>query len=386
MKKICLIASLLMTMTLGSTQVFASVPSLNVNAKAALLMEPTTGKILFDQNSHDKLPPASVTKVMTMLLIYEAVADGKIKWDDVVTVSDHAAGMGGSQIFLEPMEQQTVRDLTKCVVVASANDAAVAMGEFIAGSEESFVAMMNEKAKSLGMNDTTFKNACGLDTEGHITSAYDIAVMTRELVTKHPEVHEFSTIWMDTIVHKTAKGNQEFGISNTNRLLKNYSGATGLKTGSTADALYCISATAKRDSLNLISVILGAPNPTTRFQEAMKLLDYGFANYSITLGEPVGTEKGVIKIYKGEKEEVTVAVKNQVNCLVSKGNKSELESKVEMLEALKAPVAQGAKAGEIIYTFEGKEVGRSDLVTTEGTVKADLKDFISRLAKKWLAN
>ncbi len=365
------------------TMVFGEAPSLNVSAKAALLMEPSTGKILLSQNPHEKLPPASVTKVMTMLLIYEAIADEKIKWDDMVTVSQHAADMGGSQIFLEPMEQQSVRDLTKSIVVASANDAAVAMAEYIAGSEEGFVLMMNNKAKYLGMYDTNFVNACGLDVDNHLTSANDIALMTRELITKYPEVFEFSTIWMDTIVHKTARGQEEFGLSNTNRLIKSYQGATGLKTGSTGKALYCISATAKRDNMDLIAVVLGAPDPGTRFGEAMKMFDYGFANFALAQGDPRNTEKGTIKVFKGELEEVPVVVKEQVNTIIGKGKNATMDSKVEILDAISAPVRPGAKAGEIIYYYENSEVGRSDLIVLDGVKKASLGDIIQRLGRNW---
>ncbi len=385
MKKIRFISFILILSFFMGTVVNAEepAPSLNVNAKAALLMEPTTGKILLEQNSHEKLPPASVTKVMTLLLIYEAVATGKIKWDDIVTVSEHAAGMGGSQIYLEPMEQQPVRELTKSIVIASANDAAVAMAEFIAGSEEGFVLMMNQKAKQLGMNDTNFINACGLDAEGHVTSAFDIALMSKELIIKYPEIFDFTTIWMDKIIHRTARGEEEFGLSNTNRLIKSYNGATGLKTGSTSEALYCISATATRDGMQLISVILGAPDPNTRFHEAMKMMDYGFASYGLTLGEQIGTVKGKVKIYKGNLEEADVAIKSQVTCLVPKGKEVVLESKVEILEAISAPVEKGTKAGEIIYFHEGKEVGRSDLVTVESIEKASLKDILDRVLHGW---
>lgn len=354
-----------------------------VDARAALLMEPRTGQVLLEQDANATYAPASITKVMTMLLVYEAISDGRIKWDDIVTVSEHAASMGGSQVYLEVGERQNVRDLVKCMVISSANDASVALAEFVAGSEDAFVAQMNEKAKALGMNDTVFKNSCGLDMAGHVTSAKDISFMTRELMLKYPEIFEFSTIWMDSIVHRTARGETEFGLSNTNRLLKTYTGATGMKTGSTADALYCISATAKRDEMELIAVILGAPNPTTRFQEAAKLLDYGFANYSVVLGEESGTVKTSIKIIKGEKEDVPVAVKTQVACLVGKGNKNQLESRIELLDSLSAPVAQGTKAGEIIYMFDGNEVGRSDLITTVGSVKAGFGVQVTRLLKKW---
>lgn len=362
---------------------YAEAPSMNVSAKAAVLMEPLTGKVLLEQNPHEKLPPASVTKVMTILLIYEAIADGKIKFEDIVTVSSHAASMGGSQVYLEAMEQQSVRDLLKSIIVASANDASVAMAEFIAGSEEGFVVMMNQKAQQLGMSDTNFINCCGLPAKGHYTCAYDIALMSRELITKYPEVLDFTKIWMDKIIHRTARGEEEFGLSNTNRLIKSYNGATGLKTGSTDEALYCISATAERDGLCLISVILGSPDSNTRFHEAMKMLDYGFANYKISKGDAAGTVMGKIQVFKGEANEVEYAVKTQISALVGKGNTKTMESRVEALPAISAPCPAGSKAGEIVYLFEGKEVGRSDLVTVADIKRASLPDMMKRLLYKW---
>lgn len=359
------------------------IPSLNINAKAAILIEPTTGKIILEQNSHEKLPPASVTKVMTILLIYDAIANGKIKWEDVVTVSSHAASMGGSQIFLEPMEQQPVKELLKSIVIASANDSAVAMSEFIAGSEEGFVIMMNQKAKELQMNDTNFVNACGLDVAGHVTSAYDIAIMTKELINKYPEVFVYSKTWQDSIIHKTARGEQEFGLTNTNKLIKSYQGATGLKTGSTSDALYCLSGTAEREGMSLITVVLGAPDPNTRFHEVMKMFDYGFANYSITKGEEIGTVKGQVNILKGKVDTVEVVIKSPVNAIVKKGNTFKLESKVEILKSINAPVLKGTKAGEIIYIHDGIEVGKSDLVTNAEVEAATLPDVMKKLLYKW---
>jgi D-alanyl-D-alanine carboxypeptidase (penicillin-binding protein 5/6) len=320
---------------------------------------------------------------MTILLIYEALEDGKIKLDDVVTVSAHAASMGGSQVYLEEMEQQSVRDLLKSVVVASANDSSVALAEFISGSEEGFVAAMNEKAKMLGMADTNFVNSCGLPAAGHLTSAYDIALMSRELITKYPQVYELTQIWMDKIIHRTARGEEEFGLSNTNRLIKSYSGATGLKTGSTKEALYCLSATAQRDDLNLISVVLAAPDSGTRFHEAMRMLDYGFANYRIQKGDEAGKVMGKIKVFKGEVLEADIAVKTQVSTLIGKSNSIVMESHLEVLDAISAPCPAGSKAGEIVYTFEGKEVGRSDLITISDIDRVTLPEMVERLFYRW---
>ena len=358
-------------------------PKFTVNAKAAILIEPLTGKVILEHNAHDALPPASITKIMTLLLIYEALAQGRISWDDMVTTSEYAARRGGSQIYLEAGEQQTVRDLTKSIAIASANDAAAAMAEFLAGSEEGFVANMNAKAAELGMRNTKFLNSCGLHADGHAMSAYDIALMSRALINRFPEVHELVTIWMDTIIHRTARGEEEFGLTNTNRMLRTYQGTTGLKTGFTSQAGHSITATAERDGLKLIAVILNAPDSATRFDEARKLLDYGFANYTISNGDEAGTDRGQIRVNKGMKESVGVVVKEQVSVVMPKGNHVELESRVELLESLNAPVIAGTKAGEVIYISEGKEVGRSDLVTAEDIPRADLGHMMVRLLNRW---
>ena len=357
--------------------------TININAKASLLMEADTGTILLENNPHEKLAPASVTKVMTMLLIYEALEHERISWDQMVTVSEHAASMGGSQIFLEPEEQQSVRDLVKSIVIASANDAAVAMAEFIAGSEEAFVQQMNKKAADLGMTNTEFKNACGLDADGHLTTAYDIALMTKELIVNHPDVFEYAKIRLDKIIHKTKRGEEEFGLTNTNRLIRSYPGATGLKTGSTSQALFCISATAEKDGMGLIAVVLGAPDPTTRFDSAMKMFDYGYANYAISSQEEEGTAMGDIVIYKGKIEKSAVVISDQQHVLVPKGKNVVIDSKVEIQGSLSAPLVKGAKAGEIIYSHDGKEVGRGDLVIPDDIEKAEAGDMMKRVFGRW---
>lgn len=351
----------------------------DVNGKSAVLMEPSTGKILFEKNSHQKLAPASITKVMTLLLIFEAIENGKIKLDDVVTVSEHAASMGGSQVFLEVGEQQTVNELLKCISIASANDAAVAMAEFVAGSEELFVDAMNNKAKDLGMNDTTFKNACGLDVSGHEMSSYDIAIMSKELITKYPQVFDYTTVWQDTIIHKTNKGETEFGLTNTNKLLKWYSYANGLKTGSTSGALYCLSGTAKKDNLQLIAVIMSAPDFKTRFLEVIKMFEYGFSNYSIIQGKPAGEEVGKVKVYKGEQPEVTAIIKDTANILVSKDSKQIDDTKLNLYEIVNAPVNKGDKLGELIYYSNGKEVGKTELVSKDTVDKASFKTMFGKI-------
>jgi len=367
----------------ASAAVYAQ--GITVDAKASLLMEVETGKILIENNAHEKLAPASVTKVMTMLLIYEALDQEKIKWDDIVTVSTHAASMGGSQIFLETGEQQTVRDLTKSIVIASANDAAVAMAEFIAGSEEAFVTAMNNKARALGMDNTNFANSCGLDAPGHMTTAFDIALMSRELLLKYPEVTKYATTRLDKITHKTARGEEEFGLTNTNRLIRNYPGTTGLKTGSTSQALYCISASAEKEGMQLIAVVLASPDPAIRFDSAMKLLDYGYSNFALIAKEDNGTVMGEIKIFKGKVESTPVVIKEQTNVLVPKGKHIVVDSEVRVDESLDAPVDAGQRAGEVIYSHDGQEVGRSELIVAEDVLKASPQDIMDRMFKRWLS-
>lgn len=354
-----------------------------IDGKSAILMEASTGQILAEQNADEPLPPASVTKIMTLLLIYESVADGKIKWEDNVTVSEHAASMGGSQIFLEPNETQCVADLTKSIAIASANDAAVSMAEFIAGSEDAFVEMMNEKAKELGMTTASFENACGLDSANHKLSAKDIAIMSRELITKYPEVNKYTQTWQDTITHKTSKGTSEFGLTNTNKLIKWYENATGLKTGSTSEAKFCLSGTAKKDGMELIAVVMAAPDPKIRFREVMKYLDYGFANYGIKKGKAAGESIGEIPVNKGMENTVKGIVETEVTALVSKGDKSELTSTVQSVEGVNAPVKKGDKLGEIIYYSQNTEVGRSNIIAEKDIEKAGFIKNISNLASKW---
>ena len=353
-----------------------------LTSKSSILMEASTGQILYENNAEEAMPPASVTKIMTLLLIFEAQKEGKFQWDDMITVSEYAASMGGSQVFLEPEEQQTAKDMVKCIAVASANDASVAMAEFIGGSEEGFVAMMNEKAKELGMKNTVFKNACGLDVEGHVTSAKDIAIMSRTLITEFPEVTEFTTIWREKIIHKTRKGESEFGLANTNKLIKWYSGATGLKTGSTSAAKFCLSGTAKRNDTELIAVVMAAPDPKTRFQEVMKMLDWGFANFEVKKIVSQGEDMGNIMTEKGEKESVKIICENDINILVPKGE-GEIKKDTQIYESLKAPFEKGKKAGEIVVYVNGEEKGRSNIVASEGCEKISLVKMIEKIMALW---
>lgn len=375
-----------LTIFANEQQVEQQTENLDVLAKSAILIEATTGKVLYEKNPDEKLPPASVTKVMTLYLIYEAIDSGKIKWEDTVTVSEYAASMGGSQIFLEPMEKQDVKTLTKSIAIASANDAAVAMAEHIAGSEQEFVKLMNEKAKELGMENTNFENACGLDTDtvNHYMSARDIAIISRELMTKYPDVKEFTTKWQDTITHKTRKGETEFGLTNTNKLLKMYDGATGLKTGSTKKALYCLSGSAERNGLSIIAVVMASPDPKVRFQEVAKMFDYGFANYQVVQCDEQGKNMGYTNVYKGEKPTVNGIIEKPASFVIKKGASTDIQKDIQMIEGVKAPVIKGTKIGEAIYTYEGNEIGRIDILAEEDIKKASLNDMLKRLIIDWV--
>lgn len=368
---------------LAAEKQYENLTDLGLTSKSALLMEEDTGTILYEQNSHEALPPASVTKVMTLLLIYEGERDGKFEWTDTVQVSEHAASMGGSQVFLEEGETQTAADMTKSIAIASANDAAVAMAEFLAGSEEAFVQKMNERAKELGMEDTNFVNACGLDTEGHVSSAYDIALMSRELMENFPEIKEYTTTWQDSIVHKTRRGEETFGLTNTNKLIQWYDGATGLKTGSTGNALYCLSGTAERDGMGLIAVVMAAPDYKVRFREVMQLLDYGFANYAIEKGREKGYAMGEVPVEKGMTDTVEAVVSEEIFVLVPKGKESQWETKTELLSAVSAPVEAGTKVGELVYLRDGEEVGRVELTAGENVEKANVDTMLRRMLAGW---
>ena len=368
---------------LAAEKQYENLTDLGLTSKSALLMEEDTGTILYEQNSHEALPPASVTKVMTLLLIYEGERDGKFEWTDTVQVSEHAASMGGSQVFLEEWETQTAADMTKSIAIASANDAAVAMAEFLAGSEEAFVQKMNERAKELGMEDTNFVNACGLDTEGHVSSAYDIALMSRELMENFPEIKEYTTTWQDSIIHKTRRGEETFGLTNTNKLIQWYDGATGLKTGSTGNALYCLSGTAERDGMGLIAVVMAAPDYKVRFREVMQLLDYGFANYAIEKGREKGYAMGEVPVEKGMTDTVEAVVAEEISVLVPKGKEAQWETRTELLPAVSAPVEAGTKVGELVYLRDGEEVGRVELTAGEDVAKANMDTMLRRMLAGW---
>ncbi len=357
---------------------------LNIDSPSAVLIEGSTGTIIYDKNKDERVRPASITKIMTLLLIFEALDAGKITLNDDVTVSEYAASMGGSQVYLEPFEVQKVDTMLKCISIASANDASVAMAEMIAGSEEEFVAMMNKRAKELGMVNTNFVNCCGLDTDNHYSSAYDVALMSRELITKHPQISNYSTVWMDTITHTTKKGTSEFGLTNTNKMVRFYQGITGLKTGSTSLAKYCLSATAKKENMDLIAVIMGAPDTKTRFSEASKLLNYGFANYSIYTDNNSDTVLAPVKVSKGVVDTVQGKTAQKFSYLCSKGKSSaDIRKEVVLFEKVDAPLPLDAKIGEIIYYYGNDKIGTIDILAMEAVEKAGLKDYFVKVLKKY---
>ena len=342
-----------------STPAADSSDVLNLSAPSVLLMEASTGTILYEKNSHTVLRPASITKIMTLILIFDAIESGQISLEDTVTVSEYAASMGGSQVFLEPNETQTVDTMIKCISIASANDACVAMAEFICGSEAAFVEKMNERAKGLGMNDTTFVNCCGLDVDGHMTSAYDVALMSRELTTKYPQIHDYSTIWMDTITHVTRRGSEEFGLANTNKLIRFYDGATGLKTGSTDSAKYCLSATAEREGMELIAVVLKSPTGQQRFEDAKALLNYGFSTYALLHTVPEEPFPA-IPVVLGETETVQPCIDPQeAVALLQKSQVGGLSQSVTLAEQVEAPVSTGQELGALTLTDAAGETVQS---------------------------
>lgn len=346
-----------------------------ITAPSAILMEPTTKKILFEKNAHDIRACASITKVMTLILVFEAIEDGKLSYTDMVTTSAHAASMGGSDIWLEEGEQMTVDHMIKAVVVASANDAAVALAEAICGTEEEFVNKMNEKAKALGMNDTTFKNCNGLDEEGHLTSAYDVALMSAELIT-HEKIFDYSSIWIDTL-----RGG-ETQIVNTNKLLKSYKGITGLKTGTTSQAGSCMSATAERDGMSLVAVVLGCDTGTNRFSDCAKLLDYGFANYMVKELTLTGGALTPVKVKSGMKPTVGVTCDISKSALLPKSGNAEITSEVNVSDEIEAPVAAGTKVGKVSFIYDGSTIDEFDVLTTESVEKISFKSvFVFLMCK-----
>lgn len=348
------LASLVILFSFPSSVKVSAVSVDTVTTPSAILMESTTGKIIFEKNSHEKRPCASVTKVMTLLLVFEAIDSGKLSLDDTITASEHAASMGGSDIWLEPGEKMSADDMIKATVVASANDAAVALAEHISGSEEAFIENMNKRAKELKMNDTVFKNCNGLDEEGHVTSAYDVAIMSKELI-KHEKIFDYSSIWLDTLRDGKTQ------IVNTNKLLKTYNGITGLKTGTTDDAGCCMSATAQRGDVSLIAVVLGCDTGKERFADAAALLDYGFANISVVELELPQDMPSQIKVDGGMESSVQINCPVSSKVVVDKGREADIKSTVKLSESVAAPVEENQKLGTLIYTVDGKTVSECDI-------------------------
>jgi D-alanyl-D-alanine carboxypeptidase (penicillin-binding protein 5/6) len=349
-----------------------------VAAPHALLMEVSTGTVLMGKAEDEKLHPASVTKIMTLLLILEAIEDGKIALSDMVSVSEHASSMGGSQVYLEPFEQQTVETMIKCIAVASANDACVAMAEHISGSEGDFVRRMNERAAELGMTNTHFVNCCGLDDDEHLTTARDVALMSRELLLNHPQIHEYCTIWMENIIHTTAKGSFEFGLTNTNKLIKQYEYATGLKTGYTSVAGFCVSASAKKDNIELIAVIMGGADSKSRFQDAVTLLNSGFACCSLYQDEN-RVALSDLPVSGGVEDRVPLKYAGDFSYVSTDGsNLSDMKRSLELPEEIPAPVEEGSTVGRVAYILNGKEIGESPILAAGNVEKAGYGDYIQR--------
>lgn len=351
---------------------------LNLDCESCILIEQTTGKVLYAHNIHEKLHPASVTKIMSILLIMESIDEGKISLTDEVPCSENAASMGGSQIWLDPRETLTVDEMLKAICVNSANDCVVAMAEYIAGSEEAFVQLMNDKAKELGMNDTIFKNCHGLDEDEHLTSSYDISLMSRELLKNHPDIKKYTTIWMDTLRDGKSQ------LSNTNKLIRTYKGATGLKTGSTSLALYNLSASATRDDLSLIAVVMKAPSTKVRFENATKLLDYGFNTFSY---KEFGKKNEIVKkvnVEKGIKSEVEAVLENDSGTLIEKSSNKEVEQVLTIDENIHAPVYKGQKLGEASFLLDGETIFTVNIVSNEDIPKIGLFSVLKNTYYSWI--
>ncbi len=354
----------------------------DIKSKSVVLMEKTTGNIIYEKNSDEKLSPASITKIMTLLLIFDNIKSGKIKPDDVVTTSEHAKSMGGSQVFLETGEEQTVDTLIKCIIIASGNDASVSMAEYIGGSEEKFVEMMNEKAKSLNMSNTHFEDCCGLtESDNHYTTAKDVAIMSRQLISDYPEIHNYSTVWMENIVHNTDKGSKEFTLTNTNKLLKQYEWTTGLKTGSTSKAKYCVSATAKKNDIDLIAVVMCAPDYKTRFNEAESLLEYGFSKCALFSDKLEGKHE-YVKIKNCKKKKIKCEYESDFNYLLTdKNDMNTINGTVKMKKNITAPLKKGSIVGEKIYTAGDTVIGKVNIITSGEVQKMGYIDIFVRLIK-----
>ncbi len=368
----------------NSSEIAQAETILEIESPSALLMELNSGQVLYEKSADTARRPASVTKIMTMLLAFEAIDAGKFSLTDTICVSEHASSMGGSQVYLEPGETQTVDDMLKCMIVSSANDAAVAIGETIAGSEEGFVAMMNEKAAALGMTNTHFENACGLESKGHLMSARDIAILSRELLLNYPEVMDYTTIWMDTIIHKTKRGESEFGLANTNKFLKKYEGANGLKTGYTSAAGFSMSATATRNGTTLIAVVMGSKTKEIRYSDAAKLLDYGFANCSIYEDNKVLDGVNQIPVTGGDKDYVSVEAKNSFHyAVIGNSGEGDITKEIVILKE-EAPIDKGDVVAKMEYKQEGKVIGSVDILATSSLEARKFHHALERLFRQYM--
>ncbi|MBU5680836.1 D-alanyl-D-alanine carboxypeptidase family protein [Blautia sp. MSJ-9] len=348
-----------------------------IQAPSGILMEAQTGTVIYQKDQDTRRSPASITKIMTLILIFDALEKGNLKMDDVVTTSAHARSMGGSQVFLEEGETQTVETLIKCIVIASGNDASVAMAEHICGSEQEFVRHMNERAAELGMENTNFEDCCGLtESTNHYTTARDIAIMSRELITKYPKILEYSSIWMENITHVTRQGSSEFGLTNTNKLIRSYEGCVGLKTGSTSIAKYCLSAVAKRNGITLIAVVMAAPDYKVRFKDAASMLNYGFSKCSLYIDKKMQALPEV-PVRKGKEKTVPLTYQKQFQYLSTDGqNISDVKRKLRIHREVDAPIKKGSKAGEMIYSAGDRELGRVDILYDKTVPKATYMDAL----------
>lgn len=361
------------------TQVDTEVSAPLVNGKSGILMEPTSGTVLYEFNPDERTQIASVTKTMTMLLIFDALESGKIHYDDMVSTSEHAASMGGSQVFLEAGEQMSVDDMLKAIAISSGNDAAVAMAEFVGGSEEAFVEMMNKRAAQLGCENTHFCNCNGLDEpDDHYSSARDIAKISCALIA-HKDVFKYTTTWMDTL------RNGSFGLSNTNKLLKTYNGANGLKTGSTSKAKYCLAASAERDGMELIAVVLGSPSTAERFGSATKLLDYGFANYSVVKGDELVGSIPNLPVQSGTADTVPVALEGNPNYIVKKGNADKVDKEINTNTICMAPIKKGDVVGQVIFRIDGEKIGENNIVAIADVDRIGFFDLFIKNMKKYFS-
>ncbi len=375
-----LLTGILLAETLFTTMTIPVNAAPEVTTPSYIVMEASTGQVICEQDADTRRSPASITKIMTLLIIFEHLKSGRIRLEDEVTTSAYAKSMGGSQVFLEEGETQTLKTMIKCIAVASGNDASVAVAEYIAGSEGEFVKLMNEKAESLGMQNTHFEDCCGLtDSDDHYSSAKDVAIMSRELITKYPEVFDYTTIWMEDIEHVTAQGTSTFTLSSTNKLLKQYEWTTGLKTGSTSKALYCLSATANKDGMELIAVVMAAPDPKTRFQDAMSLLSYGYSvsqMYKDDNKDPLPAQK----VEGGIEDTVNLVYEAPFSYLDTAGNNlNDIEKEISLPGAVTAPIAEGDAVGEAVYKLNGTRIGSVSILAAKDVEKAQYKDYYKKV-------